>query len=77
MKDFQEHMVSALAFKPDHFIKTLEHELMLLQTLLIDNMCNFPPVLVLKANGISFLLKLIFFDAHRHDFGGMHQSWRF
>ena len=27
-----------------------------------------------KANGISFLLKLIFSDAQRHDFGGMHQS---
>ena len=40
MKGFQEQMVSALAFKPDHFIKTLEHELMLLQTLLIDNI-NF------------------------------------
>ena len=77
MKGFQEQMVSALAFKPDHFIKTLEHELMLLQTLLIDNMCNFPPVLVLKANGISFLLKLIFFYTQCPDFGGMHQSWRF
>ena len=84
MKGFQEQMGSALAFKPDHFIKTVEHELILLQTLLIDNInfhvseyFYFLPVLVLKANGISFLLKLIFFDAHRHDFGGMHQSWRF
>ena len=40
MKGFQEQMVSALAFKPDHFIKTVEHELILLQTLLIDNI-NF------------------------------------
>ena len=40
MKGFQEQMGSELAFKPDHFIKTLEHELMLLQTLLIDNI-NF------------------------------------
>ena len=40
MKGIQEQMVSALAFKPDHFIKTVEHELILLQTLLIDNV-NF------------------------------------
>ena len=40
MKGFQEQMVSALAFKPDHFIKTVEHEPILLQTLLIDNI-NF------------------------------------
>ena len=33
MKGFQEQMVSALAFKPDQFIKTVEHELILLQTL--------------------------------------------
>ena len=39
--------------------------------------CYFLPVLVLKAIDISFLLKLILFDAQRHDFGGMHQSWRF
>ena len=33
MKGFQEQMVSALAFKTDQFIKTVEHELILLQTL--------------------------------------------
>ena len=40
MKGIQEQMVSAFAFKQDHFIKTVEHELILLQTLLIDNI-NF------------------------------------
>ena len=37
MKGFQEQMVSALAFKPDQFIKTVEYQPILLQTLLIDN----------------------------------------
>ena len=37
MKGFQEQMVSALAFKPDHFVKTEEHELILIQTLFVDN----------------------------------------
>ena len=40
MKGFQKQMVSALAFKQDQFIKTVEHELISLQTLLIENV-NF------------------------------------
>ena len=91
MKGIQEQMVSALAFKQDHFIKTVgtwtyiitdiidwQYQFSCFRILVSQLcMCYFLPVLVLKAIGISFLLKLILFDAQRHDFGGMHQSWRF